>query len=314
MANPSAISQYLSWRLTTAGGLKYKLFEGYPLLTMDDDVTTATEKYLMRSQDAAAFAAESRPPPYVLGFFIVQPPYRALPGSGGWAVTRTVNFAPHGQGLPWDPLGMDPTAPAGTYADLCEVTITYSTGKAAEDRDPNNPETFLEHSMQVGGEFYQLKPTSVFYDKAGVETVITSPDVPGMHKTVVTLEHNLRWPFVMVPDWTTIIQTLGKVNEAVKPLFKNAPIETVLFSGVSGNQKYVWNGASSYVQPWSLDFKFSQRCLRLKDGTDVTWNHVLVPTAEGGGDEKWVKPYYKDGSTKVYMYEAGDLYALFKTA
>jgi len=281
MANKSAIAQYMDWRLTTAGGLKYKLLEGYPTIEQTEEGTTATEKYLMRSQDAGAFAFESRPPPYVLGFFIVQPPYRALPGSGGWAVTRSVSFAPHGAGLPWDPLGMDSGAEPGTYADLCEATIQYSTGKAAETRDPSNPETFLEHSMQVGGEFYQLKSAKQYYAEddldpdvdpplaAGSGRAIESESVPGAHKAVITIEHNFRWPFVLIPDWATIIKTLGTVNDAVKPLFKNAPIETVLFSGVSGNQKYMWNGSSAYVQPWSLDFKFSQRCLRI-DNVDIT--------------------------------------------
>lgn len=322
MANSAAISQYLSWRLSTAGGLKYKLLEGYPTIEQGEDGTTATEKYLMRSQDVGAFSYESMPPPYVLGLFIIQPPNRSLPGSGGWAVTRSVSYAPHGAGLPGDPLGMDPGAPSGTYTDLYEVTIQYSTGKGAEDRDPNDPQTFLEHSMQVGGEFYQLKSAKQYYLEDGDDAVIgvagsgkaiESESVPGAHKTVITIEHNLRWPFVLVPDWVTIVRALGTTNDAVKPLFKNAPIETVLFSGVSGNQKYVWNGSSSYVQPWSLDFKFSQRCLRI-DSVDITWNHSFYEKAG-----KWVKPYYWSGATagtgnKVYMYEKSDLYALFKTA
>jgi hypothetical protein len=318
MANSAAISQYLSWRLTTLGGLKYKLLEGYPTIEQGEDSTTATEKYLIRSQDVGPFSYESMPPPYVIGFFIVQPPNRAMPGSNGWAVTRSVSYAPHGPGLPGDPIGMDPSAPAGTYTDLYEVTIQYSTGKAAEDRDPNDPQTFLEHSMQVGGEFYQLKSASQYYDKdvgAGIFEVtnIESESVPGAHKAVITIEHNLRWPFVLVPDWVTIMQSLGTTNIAVKPLFKNAPIETVLFSGVSGTQKYVWNGTSAYTQPWNLDFKFSQRCLRI-DGVDITWNHSFYEKAG-----KWVKPYYwsggtKSSGTKVYMYEKTDLYKLFLTA
>lgn len=319
MANPAAISQYLSWRLSTLGGIKYKLLEGYPTIQMDSEATVVVEKYLMRSQDAGAFAAESKPPPYVVGLFIVQPPYRMLPGSGGWAVTMNVTFAPHGDGLPWDPFLIDTGAPAGTYADLCEATITYSTGKAAEDRDPNDPQTFLEHSIQIGGEFYQLKTAEQKYDEDTAGKIIPAPDAPGMHKAVSTIEHNMRWPFVLSPAWTTIFQTLGKCNNTVLPLFKNAPVDTVLFTGVSGQQKYVWDGATAASQPWSMDFKFSQRCLRGQkaDGAgnlDVTWNHCMLPSATGGIDGIWVKPYYLKGADKIYMYEPGDLLTLFRAA
>lgn len=323
MANPA--TDYSQWRRTTAGGIKFHLLDG-PKIVMNYDGTSVTEVYLLRAQDAAAFAAESMPAPYVFGFYIIQPPYRAMPGNS-YIVTKQLDF--EGFEVPyWDPLSADTGAHADDYAKFCKVTITYETGKAADTRNEQDPTTFLEHSMQVEDQFFEIDGVKLYYSEdgdvlpslAGAGKPVPMTKLPGAHKRFPLITHNLRWPFVLSPDWDKIFQLMGTVNRTSKPLFKNAAAETVLFAGVSGNQKWVWRSSSAQAQPWSLDFRFAQRAMKIGT-TDITWNHYFLPAAESGGAAtgKWVKPFYWSGGaplvgTKKYFYETSDLYDVFKAA
>jgi len=328
-------TDWSSWRRSTTGGIKYKLVEGYPRITHGEEGTDATEQYIMRSIDIPGFVAEAMPPPYVLGGYVFLPPRRLMPGTV--FVTKTINIEPQSGSLPADYFQVDSGATDGTYDYLARVTIDYTTNlESGQERDPNDPTTFLEHSMNVGGEFYDLPPKGLHYDEdgdlddppagyvAGTGREIIVPDgssVPTMKQVLATIQHNLRWPFVLDPDWDTIFDCLGKVNDAAIDLFKQAAAETVLFQSISGSQKHVWNGASASTQPWQLDFKFSQRVNTVTGLGALTWNHSYLPIAGKAGadaNHKWIKPYYmtteNDPSTKRYNYETCDMLAMFRSS
>lgn len=311
-------------RRHTAGGLPFKLVSG-PEIQHGEDGSTATETYLMPAANIAAFMYESLPPPYVFGFYIILPDRRRMPGCP-WFVTQSMSCRPQSDQLPGDPFNVDSAADPYPYDPDYLVQIQYKVTKEADtQRNQQQPETFLEHSLQAGGEFYSIGKDRLRYSEDGNEVggtlagqAISEENMPGAHLSVATLEHTLKWPFALAPDWATFFSCLGKVNSAASVLFNNAPVETVLFSSISGQQKYVWNGASASVQPWTLDFKFSQRVM--KDGaTDITWNHVYhanahTAVAKPVNVPKWVKPFWLSGNTKKYMYETADLYGMFKTA
>lgn len=324
MSNPA--TDFSSTRLSTYGGIPYKLQEGYPQIVHSDDGTEATERYVVRASDIESFVAEAMPPPYVLNGYVILPDRRRMPGTV--FVTRQISIAPFGRTRPCDFFGQDAGAADGTYDDLASVTIEYDTKlESGVNRDRNDPTTFLDHSVQVGGEFYKLKTEKLRYAEDGdlpageqpdgyladTGREVLDQDLPSAHLTLATIAHTFRWSYVLSPDWSGIFAALGTCNDAVLSLFKNAPIETVLFEGVSGSQKHVWNGASAAVQPWSLDFKFSQRVRTDQDGDDVTWNHVFSNQAR-----KWVKPFYlsdpTDASTKKYLYETSALLDMFKSS
>lgn len=306
-------------RRSTAGGIPYKLVQGYPKISGDENGTTATEKYLIASSNVAAFYLESLPPPILFLNFFVLPARRRMPGTG-FLITKRVDFEPHSGQLPGDPFLVDPDKPA-SYDDLYAVTIQYETMQESDDdeRDETDPRTFLEHSINAGGEFLSIPSNKTTVDPKDVENNAPTSDEDGnplpaaeepnedrnmpILWQVPTLEHNLRWDFVLSPPWERIFKMMGTVNSQAVDLFFDAPAETVMFMGVSGSQTYLWDGASARVQPWKLDFKFSQRHIE-ENGFKYGWNHVYSPKKG-----QWVKVRRANG---LPLYQSENHLDLFK--
>jgi hypothetical protein len=129
----------------------------------------------------------------------------------------------------------------------------------------------------------------------------TDPQL-GLYKIIPTIDHNLRWKFALRPDWTTIYRTLGHVNSNRIQLFNMAARETVLFSGISGQRSFRYFRRRIDQTPWSLDFKFSQRCI-FEGNATKGWNHVYSPK------KGWVKVKREDGTL---LYPESDFRNLFK--
>jgi hypothetical protein len=317
-------SNWGATRRFTAGGIRYRLLEGYPRLSYTEESLTAEEQYLIRASDLEAFFLESIPPPVVLFNTVIWPARRRLPGSSVM-VTKEVSGEPFTSAKPGDPFSVDTGAPnySDTYDPLYRISIKYeATRESDEDRDETDPETFLDHSVSAGGQFMNLPAASM--DSAGEDPpptddpnypvedypqgppgttteAITEPQI-GITKVIPTVEHTLKWSFVIKPKWDRIYGALGTVNSKSISIFHNAPTDTVLFMGVSGTQKYLWSGRNLSVAPWSLDFKFSQRSF--KDGDkQITWQHYYRPKTK-----KWEVPL-RNGTDLIYRrYNHLDLF------
>jgi len=281
-----AILQTLGFR--TGAGIKYKLMEGFPKGTVTDEGETATEEYLIKATNLLAFLYESKPPPIFpyLGRSYL-PARRKMPGAP-WLVTKSISFEPFPSGKPCDPFSAHVATFSGsskshtqTFTDLVKVTIQYETKKEGGDQndpDSGKPETILEHSMTAGAQFLSIPPAKTKtqnkdvdgkgkYPNAAGTDFANNQDPPrdnasirgGITWVIPTVEHTLKFPLVRNPPWETLFSTLGKVNDEEIEEFFYAKQETVLFMGFSGSQKYLWDGASARVQPWSLDLQFSQR-------------------------------------------------------
>lgn len=318
-----------TFRLQTAGGIPYKLMEGYPKINVTDEKTTGTEKYLINASNVSSFVLESLPPPVILGNFYFRAPRRRMPGAG-FLNTATLSFEPHTGEKPGDPfytdLGLSSDAHDETYDPLYMVTIQYETGKDAEDdeRDEDDPETFLEHSVSGGGEFLSIPSQNTKVAEGDVETSVSQSDQVNnsdrqmpMLKTIPTIEHTLKWEYVINPNWDQIFLSLGHVNDRELSWLFNSPAETCLFMGVSGNQTYTWDGATTRIQPWTLDFKFSQRYISevvTGDAGQVAetygWNHAYSPRLG-----KWVYVYRAstDDNGQKKLYDEVDFRDMFKT-
>jgi len=304
-------SNYNDFRLATDGGIRYALLAG-PEIEADDKGAKSSEQYLIRGVDVGAFFAEAMPPPIAFLNFVLLPPRRRMPGTGIF-VTKSVKFKPFTSELPGDPFGYDPSARDGSYNDFYVADISYETGQEDDDNphDENKPETFLEHSITAGGEFLSLPAT-----RTQVEDVdIDGTSSPGAYeanedngmpilKTVCTIEHNLKWKFCLRPNWDTILSALGHVNDRAHKVFFDGRKETVLFSGVSGSQVYMWGGARLVAQPWALDFKFSHKEMTDEGGV-FGWNHAYSPKKG-----KWVRLWRNGG---VPLYLKSNLALLFRT-
>lgn len=287
------MEDYASWNRETSDGIKFKLVEGYPKLSTGEDGTTATERYYLRSEDALDFVLEAIPPPVVTsGGFILLPPRRRMPGTS-FLVTKQITLEPlGGLGLPGDYFGADSANPE-SYASLVVATISYSADIESDedDRNEEDPETFLERSIDVGGEFLSLGASKT--ETADVDTGddITEQTVkkdnpdPQMAviKTIPTAELSYRWSYVLRPNWATIWRYLGTINTAQQSLFYDFPPECVLFQGITARQKWVWYGGTIRYKPWDIEFKFSARRID-EGGAFYGWNHVWSES-----EAKWIK-------------------------
>ena len=308
--------------LTTGLGIPYAIIEGYPKMDLVDlEAPKVVEKYLIKSPNALAFWLESFPPPQVIGTsgFITLPKRRTMPNAP-WLVTKEISYEPHTGDLPWDPMANDPGAPSKTYDEHCLVTITYETLQQADTPvNPNKPETFLERSLSGGGEYMSIPSSGTQVSTAPVGTLPSvgdsednkDKDMP-MFKIIPTIEWNLKWPYVINPWWTLIFNALGTVNADSMVALGSPTLETVLFMGVTGRQKFLWNGQTTGGQftltPWELNFKFKQRHFR-EGGVTLGWNHVWSKSKEIGGVKgAWVKPTRKGGSP---LYELSNHSLLF---
>ncbi len=278
----------------TNGGIFYNLMEGHPTFNLaDDGSTTAVEKYVMLGTDLQAFYLESIPPPVIIAGFISRPPKRACPGAI-WMFTKTISATPLNADVVGDPFSFYGFSNLQRHA-LYVVTINYDTVKP-EDRDEEDPKTFLEHSVTVGGEYLSLPAQKTGLQKGDLDVdpdPEPDPDNPDgdtkaneniqmpITKTMPHLNHHLKWKFVVKPNWDAIQEKLGTVNQADivdELIFEGFNIrrETLMFMGVSGSQRYLWDGEEGTIEHWDLDFTFSQRYIN-EDGKQYGWNHVYAP-------------------------------------
>lgn len=313
-----------TWRRTTDGGIPYKLMEGYPKIQGSGDKVTATEKYIIRSSDVNAFYVESIPAPLVFLGSVTWPNRRRMPGAA-ILITKSVDFEPFNSTLPFDPFDgddedADDEAPDGTYDPFCAVSISYETVQnesGQDEQDPNDPETFLEHSVTIGGEFLSIPNNKIELHQGGTAGTAIVPGqgtpikdrVAPIVKTIPLIEHQLKWKNCLRPFWSRIISYLGHINDR-KYTFSGggtsyelaARKHCMLFMGVSGQQSYLWNGASIGVQPWSLDFRFMHKEVT-ESGKVYGWRHIYVPE-----DGKWVQMTRANGEP---LYQEANLVKLF---
>lgn len=260
---------YSEWRRRTAGGIRYKLIEG-PRFEIDlDNPPRAFEKYIIRAQDLDDFYVESFTPtnPYTR---------RMMPGSDTY-FTEKLTYTPlHDNQKPADPLAVDPTAPDGTYEKFYVADIEYKGG--IDRSSTTDPEVFLERSVSMGIDLITVDSTKT--DTGSGEAGAEPADVDENHddtapytKACPVIDMTASWKFVINPNWARFASYIGCVNKAAHALFLNSEPDTVLFSGVSGRQLFLYKAGAWTVQPWSLDFQFSIKRIT-EVGKVYGWNHI----------------------------------------
>ena len=338
--------RFLTTRLTTAGGLKYKQMQGYPTVNLSEDGVTAQEQYLMKASDLLAFVAELSPLPYVdeegrVQLFL----RRSMPGNPALRTTD-MSAAPHTGSKPGDPFNLDSGAPADTYDPHYVITLSYSNiNDGKPDKDPKDPKTFLERSITSGGEFLSIGPQNTETGEAplgsgqetsqqqtdgstsnypkGTPTNLQATADAGLAvvKFIPTSTLSFKWPTVPRPPWTQMFQLMGTVNGRIKKaggstsriqnqihrdLFFNAEPETVLYTGFTAVQKFLWIGTSAVAQPWDVTLGFTVK--RVDEEDEVFgWNHVWVPK-----EQKWKRLYRSgEGGSRKDLYELKNHLNLF---
>lgn len=296
-SNPASLADA---RLQTAGGIRYKLVK--QSLSITHDQATAQEIYLIRVQDIDDFCLESFPLPTFVGLLFFPGWPRKLPGNP-YLLTKQVDIEGLTDELPTDMWRVDTGAPAGTYQDIVKATITYEAKPSEDNFNPQDPVTWLKHSVTTGGEFLCLSPKNTKWESSGDMKDFHTP----ITKILPTIEHSLDWSYVLYPPWTTIRNYLGTVNDAVIPLFNNAPEETVLFTSLTGDQSYTLQGA----MPWNLSYKFSERHITEGSDDQIGWNHVYNPST--GKFEKLLRQNPDDSEDDGRpLYESNNFLNLFQ--
>ena len=303
------------WRLSTDGGIPYKLVEGFPSGSFEAENAEAEEQYIIRASDLSAFVLESFPAHDVVGgdSFFFQP-RRAFP-SLSTLRTRRVSYKPLEQGKPTDPYGIDPDASDETYADFLSVTINYFTDKG-ENVDPNNPFTFLEIAADASGEFLMLPVRSGESEWQDPE-IPAEPDfdvnVKGLNAPISQLIPEIEWTVtwsqidnlffsILLPIMRS---NLGKVNLTPMPLLYFAPSQTLLFVGFSMRQQESWRGGLGGIPPVQIEMKFIEKHIDI--GGEIVGHNHFWREEEG----RFVELNIRDGEP---VYRKANLNAMFPIA
>lgn len=119
---------------------------------------------------------------------------------------------------------------------------------------------------------------------------------------IQTVDYTFKWPLAINPNFPFMFGQLGKVNRDAHRLFFNAFRETVLFTGISAEQKFVWNGSSAVAQPWNLELQFSQRVIN-DGGLTYGWNHVYHPDSG-----EWRRLWRANGRPLHYSFSIANFF------
>lgn len=281
------------WRLSTVGGIPYKQLEMSGEFAMEGG--SVSRSVLIPSNNLFAFLVELFPPPEQIGNVIIQR-VTTLEGFPSIGVER-VRFRQHDSGVPIDPFGFDPNAPAGTYYPAVRCDIEYGPLKQ-NDGDENDPTTFLEISANATGEFLHTnaprakwQPETNPDSEDGVADPDTDetdegaenptkedveenrdPNIP-ITITVPTTEWNVRWSQIPYEFFRDVLihrlrYILGRVNSNVVPYLFNASPETLLFAGYSYSQQVTWREGNTNTPPAKVEMKFVEK--------RVVWNGVII--------------------------------------
>lgn len=308
-----ALEDPSTWRLRTNSGIPYKLVSREGSFGGFFDESNLKEEYVFQTSQLLNFAAEMFPVPFDFGDFILQRKGTA-PGNPFFFPMR-VHWKAHIDGLPIDPFGVDANAPAGTYKDVCRVTVDYRT--ANEFEEASEPRDFLEISANATGEFIHTDAgggswQSRLSANPSLNTAIKEPVVPA-HVTAPMIEWTLRWPqvpevFFQQKQMARLRASLGKVNSVAFSILYNAVPETMLYAGHNYREIYTIRGsnlASIQRQRFiELEMKFVEKFI--PDSTLFNGyaghNHVWRP---GIG---WRKLLKADGNP---LYQSVDFNSLF---
>ena len=341
----------IEFHLKTASGIPYRLMEGYPQGNFEEEDGQVTEKYIIAAENLLRFVKES-----FSDLSTIYPgnkwnyrPARSWPAvtnsnrlNSGVdetlfsMITKKVSFEPYPSGdKPADPLGADDLVDFEkvligdellgedvTYTPYLMVTITYGPGKeGTDDYD------VLEVNCRVTGEYIQIPSTSnLYWDNAQADMVT---DINAhITKVVPSNEWTVKYRRV---DWNYLDISLkrmrmamGKTNSDKVSILRDAPPNTLLFTGFNITSKYNWRK----IKPsFELELHIYERNMPVKQlevasaysfgfiGTmfplpPIEWeakeiagvNHFYNPD-----EQKWMKIY--DGNNNL-VYEQVEFMSL----
>lgn len=327
-------------RLTTAGGIPYKLINPYPTFGGELDSLTGEEEVIISKAELEDFLLECIP----RNNHITSPTFsaidlpRKMPGAAALSCVKFEVTAVD-QTRPIDPFNADPAIVPGlapdTYGPLVKVHLWYAAVSRSFVRDV---------TVGVGAEYLHIPPSAAWVSDlpeatasglisvatngtvgitllspSGFSAVANQDALLGMYKVIPTAEWSYKLQPVALPltAWSQIYFYLGKLNSRQSTaLCENAIVDTVMFTGVSA-QKIYTNYLQTDLSSWLIELKFSQRCITDGDYC-YTWNHTYSPKKG-----KWIKMVRADidpatkklipSNPKKFLYESADIASIIDT-
>jgi len=222
------------WRLSTANGIPYKLVEGPTGSFNYNGEAKFKEVYIIEEDRLLDFIEESFPPSFLAGDVLNFVTPRLMPGSTS-VYTTDVSYDPLEDGKPCDPYDNDSDAPDGTYAQYLKLNISYEAGKAPDEDDPT---TFLQVNGRASAEFLNIQSGGATWENGDVVRQINLP----LNQIVAETEWTITYPSMTraAVNWlfNRARPYLGSVNSAVFGLINNAPVETILFTGIGFSEEF----------------------------------------------------------------------------
>lgn len=294
------------WRLETEGGVRYKRLAGSPRGTFNEDGSASVEEeIIIQASDLEAFLVESYPSLEAVEGMLSWTIPRKLPGTN-YLFTKSIDFTNLDEGsVPSDPFGIDPEAPERTYDDFLKLTIKYQT---APENQQQQSQTYLKVSARASAEYLTVgaRGDSKWGDEDGDD--VEDIDVP-INQIVSETEWTVSWPRVKRDAVPVLFGQarpfMGTVNSSDLGILYGAAAETVLFTGMSFDQTFIYDFSSddnNQNPGGSIQVTLLEKRILTPDGI-AGHNHFFRPST--GKFERIVKP---DGS---YVYPAVNLNALF---
>ena len=266
------------WRIKTTNG-------NIPLKVVDrsgvfgEEQSSATETYIIRATDLRALVLVLFPLPIIQGGTVVYPRRAEMPGVPA-LTAKSIAWKGHVEGLPSDPFGSDPLAPADTYQNDLEVTVTYSTSAANDaEANPADPKTWLEITANGAGNFLAAGTDGSATWGGGTDPVIER----GIPSTITEplVEWSVRWSQIPYEFWNTTLlnrlrDALGKVNGSAMSLFHDAPADTILLTAWTMKQQFTWRDGLTGQAPIQLEMRFLEKNFVHTSG-QVTHQHFWRP-------------------------------------
>jgi hypothetical protein len=209
------------------------------------------------------------------------------------------------------------------------ITIDYETnvssGSPGEDRDDEDPESFLDQSVRSSLEVLNIPASGVkvqdtdvtnpfeqgtpeFYTFARNNSKPVAAPQTDIRLLVCINEFTFRWKRVIRPNFSNMFSLMGCTNNAVHNWLLNAPKATVMFLGISGSREFHNHGTRTVIRPWQLDLRFAHKQIN-HDGKIYSWNDVYDPSPGAG---KFVSVFRSGGSgVTSLMHPLADFNLLF---
>jgi hypothetical protein len=212
-------------------------------------------------------------------------------------IVKDIDIKPFQPNSPDGNHPVDILSACNTYANGALLTVEY--GPMDLNNDPNRPDipsgTFLSVSSDSNGE-YQTIPGRVWKWSSTGATGPTigeaiASDVPGPGVITPVRQHNFVWSYVTNPPDNTIINSIGRVNNAP---FYGKDAQTLLFTNVRSHREFQFDNSNPL---WTIEYGFGEH--------PFGWNKFLytdakfysIASSKGGNS-----PYQTADFTQLFGY------------